>query len=124
MIQYNIGRNCCDAEKFEPVAFARVPAQSLKEEVREKQTLLLFLKFFLLFFDSNKVSATNSFEKITVTGDGSNNSGVCGRSPQHPEANGSLGAETSTLQRFSSFFQKINHFYAYFGLNYCLETWF
>jgi len=24
-VRYNIGRNCYDAEKFEPVAFARVP---------------------------------------------------------------------------------------------------
>jgi len=44
------------------------------------------------------------------------------QSPQPPEANEGLGAEPLTLQRFSSFFQKIKHFYG--GLNYCLETFF
>jgi len=92
----------------------------MKDKTR---TLLLFLSFFVPF-DSNDFSATNSFEKITVTGDGSSNSGVWGQSPQPPEANGGLGAEPPTLQRFSRFFKKIKHFYAYFGLNFCLETWF
>jgi len=92
--------------------------------MREKQNTIAISKFFLFLFDSNVVSATNAFENITVTGDGSNNSGVWEQSPQPQEANGGLGAEPLTLQRFSSFFQKIKHFYAYFGLNSCLETCF
>jgi len=33
-------------------------------------------KFFLFLFDANNVSDTNLFKKVTVKGDGSNNSGV------------------------------------------------
>jgi len=64
--------------------------------MREKQNIIDIFKFFSFLFDSNDVSATNAFEKITVTSDGSNNSGVWGRSPQPPEANGDLGAEAPT----------------------------
>jgi len=84
----------------------RYPAQSLKEEMKEKHNIIDISKLFLFLFDSNDVSATNAFEKITVTDDGSNNSGVWGRIPQPLEANGGLGAPPPTLQRFSSFFSK------------------
>jgi len=55
----------------------------------------------LFLFDITDVGATNAFEKITVTGDRSNNSGVWGRSPQPPEANGGLGAAAAIFQNFS-----------------------
>jgi len=61
------------------VTFAKVPypAQNLKKkEMREKQNTIIISKLFLFLFDSNDVSASNAFEQITVTGDGSNNSGV------------------------------------------------
>jgi len=43
----------------------------------------------LFFYDSNDISAENTFEKVTVTGDGSNNSGSLGAEP--PAAGGQLG---------------------------------
>jgi len=55
----------------------------------KSRTLLLFLCPILFLFDSNDVSTTNALAKITVTGDGSNNSGVWGRSP--PAAGGWWG---------------------------------
>jgi len=51
--------------------------------------------FFLFLFDANNVSATNLFKKVTVKGDGSNNSGV------EPQA---AGSQWGLLRRFSSFF--------------------
>jgi len=45
----------------------------------KSRTLLLFLNSFL--FDSNDVSATKVFKKITVTGGGGNNSGGLGVDP-------------------------------------------
>jgi len=90
----------------------------------QKQNVVDISKFVLFLFDSNDVSTTNVFKKITVTGDGSNNSRVWGRSPQPPETNGGLGAEPPTLRRFFSFFKKIKQFYAYFGLKFCLKTFF
>jgi len=55
----------------------------------KSRTLLLYLSSFV--FDSNDVSVTNAFEKVTVTGDGGNNSGVLGAKLQSPEANGVWG---------------------------------
>jgi len=66
----------------------------------QKQNIIAIFTFFLFLFDSNDVSATNAFEKVTVAGDGGNNSGVWGHIPQSPEANGGLRAEPPTLQRF------------------------
>jgi len=68
--------------------------------MREKQNIIAISKFVLFLFESTLALQTPS-EKITVTGDGSNNSEVWG-----------LGAEPLTLQRFSIFFQKIKHFCA------------
>jgi len=62
--------------------------QNLKEEMREKQNIIAIFKFFLFLFDSNDVSATNAFDKITVTGDGSNNTG----GPSHRRPTGVWGA--------------------------------
>jgi len=105
--------------------FARVPYAEFEERNEgQKQNIIAISKFFLFLFDGDDVSATNAFEKITVTSDRNNNSRASGRSPQPPEANGSLRAEAPTLRRFSRFFQKIKHFYACFGLNICLESWF
>jgi len=39
------------------------PAQSLNEEMREKQNVIAISKNCLLLFDSNDVSAANAFEK-------------------------------------------------------------
>jgi len=74
---------------------------SAEFEVRnewQKQNVSDISKFFLFLFDSNDVSATNVFKKITVAGDGTMGvttqefgggassrrrpTGVCGRSPQ------------------------------------------
>jgi len=70
------------AEKSEPVAFAKVPYAEF--EVRnegQKQNIIAISKLFSFLFDSNDVSATKAFEKISVRGDGSNNFGGLGRSP-------------------------------------------
>jgi len=48
----------------------------------------------------------------TMLVDGSNNTGVRGRSPQLPEANGGLEAKPLTRRRFYSFFKK----YAFLGI--------
>jgi len=85
-------------------------AQSLKEEIRKKQNIITISKFFLFLFDSNDVNATSFLSKITVTGDGSNNSGVWGRSPQPPEANGGLGAEPQRCSDFPVFSKKYSIF--------------
>jgi len=91
----------------------------------QQQNIVAICKLFSFLFDSNDVSTTIAFEKISVTGDGSNNSGIWGQSHQPPEANEGLGAEPYTPRRFFQiFFQKIKHFYAYFGLNFCLKTCF
>jgi len=95
-------------------------AQNLKEEMREKQNIIAPFKFFLFLFDRNDVSVTNAFEKITVTGDGSNNLGVWGQSPHPPEG---WGRSSQRCSDFPVFF-KNKAFFAYFGLNYCLETCF
>jgi len=47
--------------------------------------------------------------KATAVGE-SNNAGVWGRSTKPPEANMGSGAESTTLQRFYSFFPKIRIF--------------
>jgi len=86
------------------VAFASVTCAEF--EVRnewQKQNIIVISKFFLFLFDSNDVSATNAFEKVTVTGDESNNSGVWRRSPQPLEANGGLGAELQRCENFTLF---------------------
>jgi len=46
-----------------------------------KRSIVDISKLFLFPLDSNDVSATNVFKKITVTGDESNNSGGWGLSP-------------------------------------------
>jgi len=68
------------------------------------------------------LKSENGCEKVTVTGDGKNNSGsITGAEP--PAAGGyeGLGVEPPTLQQF---FQKIKHFYAYFGLKFSLKACF
>jgi len=66
-------------EKSEPVAFAKVPAQYVEFTVRneeQKQNIIAISKLFLFLFNSNDVSATKTFEKISATGDGCNNSEI------------------------------------------------
>jgi len=104
-----IGRNCYDAEKSEPVVFARVPC--VEFEVRnegQNQNKITFFKVFLFFSTAVTLALQTPSSKVTVTGDGGNNRGGWGRSPQR-------------YGDFSIFFQKIKHFYAYFGLNFCLK---
>jgi len=56
--------------------FARAPCAEFKvRNEGQKQNIIVISKFFLFFFDSDDVSATNAFEKVTVTSDG-NKSGV------------------------------------------------
>jgi len=76
----------------------------------QKQNIIAISKLFLFRFESNDVSATNTFEKVTVTGDESNNFGFGGGAP---EANGKLG-EPPTLPGFSSLFQKNKAFLCLF----------
>jgi len=82
---YNIGHNCYDAKKSEPVAELGCPAQSLKWETSGKsRTLLICVSSFCSFLTVMTLALQTSC-------DGSNNSGVWERSPQPPEANGGLG---------------------------------
>jgi len=107
------------------VAFSKVPYAEVKVRNEwKKQNIIAISKFFCSFLTAMTLALQTPFEKITVTSDGSNNSGVSGQSPQPPEAYGGLAAEPPTLRRFSSFFKKIKHFYAFYGLNFCLETCF
>jgi len=83
------------------------------------KALLLFLYFLTVM----TLALQTPFEQITVTGDESNNSGVWGP----PAAGGQRGfggraPNAATIFQLFFFFQKIKHFYAYFGLNFCLET--
>jgi len=58
------------AEKSEPVAFTRVPCAEFKvRNEGQKQNIIVISKLFSFLFDSNDVSATKAFEKISVTGD-------------------------------------------------------
>jgi len=58
------------------MTFGRVPcAESEVRNEWQKQNTIAISMSFLFLFDSNDISATNAFEKITVTGDKSNNSG-------------------------------------------------
>jgi len=63
-------------------------------------------------------SAINALEKITVTDDGSNNLGV-----EPPEAKG-VWRQSLNTGGILQFLSKNKAFYAYFGLNFCLETCF
>jgi len=90
------------------VALARIACAEFEvKNEGQKQNIIAISKSFLFLVDSNDISATNVLEKITATGDGSNNSGSGDGAPSPPEANGGLGAEPPTLGRFSSFYQKI-----------------
>jgi len=105
------------------VAFARVHCKEF--EVRnewQKQNIIAISMFFLFLLNSYGISAANALEKITVTGDGSNNSGVWVRSLQPPEANGVWGRSPQRWGDFPVFIKKNNAFYEYIGLNFCLET--
>jgi len=85
-----------------PVAFARVLCAEF--EVRnewQKHNIIAISKLFLFHFDSNDVSTANAFEKITVTGDESNNSG---QSPQPPEAKGGAGGGALNAAAIFHFF--------------------
>jgi len=91
----------------------------------KSSNIIAIFKIILFIFDSNEVNAVNAFEKLTVTGDGSNNSGVWGRSLQLPVANGGLRRSHQHCGNFSRFFfLKIKHFSPYFDLNFCLKTCF
>jgi len=86
------------------VVFARVPCEEFKvRNEGQKQNIIAISKFFLFLFDSNDVNATNAFEKINVTGDRSNNSGVWEWSRQPPEANGVWSGTPNTAAIFQIF---------------------
>jgi len=59
------------------VVFARVPCAEFEVRIEgQKQNIIAISKFFLFLFYSTDVRTTNAFEKITVTGNRSNNWGV------------------------------------------------
>jgi len=82
-------------------------------------------KLFLFLFKSNDVDATNVFKKISVTGNVSNNSGgLEAEPPAAGDKRGFGGGAPNAAAIFQFFFQEIKQFYAYFGLNFCLKTFF
>jgi len=90
------------------------PAQIFKiGNEGQNQNIVAIYKLLSFLFDSNEVSSTKAFEKISVTGDGSNNLGGLGA-----EANGGLGAELSTLWRFFQFFSKNKAFLCIFWFKF------
>jgi len=62
-----------------------------------------------LNFNFNGVEKCYAVLKIILKLSENNNSGSGSRPPQPPEANGGLGADSPTLRRLFSLFQKIMH---------------
>jgi len=98
----------------------------VRNEGQRQNIIATGISMFLWFLlDSNDVSAAKACLKVTVTDAGDNNSEIWGQSPQPPEANGGCGAEPQRFGDFSFFFfQKIKHFSAYFGINFCFKACF
>jgi len=90
----------------------------------KSRTLLLpvILSSFCSFWTAMTLALQMPSSKVTVTDDGSSNSGFWGRSPQPPEANGGLRALPPTLRRFFVFFQQIKAFFCIFWSKFRLKS--
>jgi len=90
----------------------RTLARNFSNEVRnerQQQNITAISMLLLFLVDSNDISAVNTFEKVTVTGDGNNNLGVWGRSFQPSESieRGGGSGDRTPMQR--QIFQIFSH---------------
>jgi len=120
----NIGRNCYDVEKSEPVVFVRVPCAEF--EVRNEgtiRTLLLFLSSFCFVLTAMTLALQTPSSKVTVTVMGVTTRGSGGGSPAAGGQRG-WGAEPPTLRRFLKFFPKNKAFFCIFWSKFLLKSMF
>jgi len=82
--------------------------------MRGKQNIITISKFFMFLFDSNDVSATSAFKKITVTSDRSNNSGGLGAEPPTAGGQRGFGGEAPNAAAIFQFFSKNKAFLCIF----------